>query len=120
MEDTICAISTAMGEGGIGIVRLSGEDAIPIGKKVFHPINNIPAEHRKLRYGWIKDGNETIDEVLYVEMYAPNTYTKEDMVEIYTHGGSMSTKRVLERLLKEKFVLLSRESSQKEPFKWSY
>ena len=101
MEQTICAISTAIGESGIGIVRISGKNALEIGQKIFLPVTDIKREHRKLQYGWIvnKEGQK-VDEVLFVEMFSPNTYTKEDMVEVYTHGGVISTKRVLECILK--------------------
>lgn len=108
MEQTICAISTAIGESGIGIVRISGKNALEIGQKIFLPVTDIKREHRKLQYGWIvnKEGQK-VDEVLFVEMFSPNTYTKEDMVEVYTHGGVISTKRVLECILKNKDIRLA-------------
>lgn len=108
MEQTICAISTAMGESGIGIVRISGKNALEIGQKIFLPATDIKREHRKLQYGWIinKEGQK-VDEVLFVEMFSPNTYTKEDMVEVYTHGGVISTKRVLECILKNEDIRLA-------------
>lgn len=104
MSDTIAAISTAVGEAGIGIVRLSGREAINIGKKVFrgNNQNNInKIENRKLIYGHIIDeSNEIIDEVLIAFMKGPYTYTKENMVEIYCHGGIIPVKKTLELLLK--------------------
>lgn len=103
MSDTIAAISTAVGEAGIGIVRLSGKDAINIASKVFIGINtkqlNI-AENRKLVYGHIIDGDEIIDEVLIAYMNEPFTYTRENMVEIYCHGGIIPVRKILELLLR--------------------
>lgn len=103
MSDTIAAISTAVGEAGIGIVRLSGKNAINIASKVFKGINtkqlNI-AENRKLVYGHIIDGAEIIDEVLIAYMNEPFTYTRENMVEIYCHGGIIPVRKILELLLR--------------------
>ncbi len=102
MADTISAISTAMGESGIGIVRLSGKEAIFIAKKIFvrNKNNSKEIENRKLTYGYIVDGDEKIDEVLIAFMKAPYTYTREDMVEIYCHGGIIPVRRILELTLK--------------------
>ncbi len=104
MSNTIAAISTAVGEAGIGIVRLSGSDAINIGNKIFKGINtrdmNI-AENRKLIYGHIIDeAEEIIDEVLIAYMKEPFTYTRENMVEIYCHGGIIPVRKILELLLR--------------------
>lgn len=104
MSDTIVAISTAIGEAGIGIVRLSGEDAINIGNKVFvgAKVNGLlDAENRKLTYGNIidKEKDMVIDEVLISYMKKPYTYTRENMVEIYCHGGIIPVKKILELLL---------------------
>ncbi|MCG8482057.1 MAG: tRNA uridine-5-carboxymethylaminomethyl(34) synthesis GTPase MnmE [Clostridia bacterium] len=104
MEDTIAGIATAPGEAGISIVRMSGENAIEILKKIFVPssISFSKMENRKLTYGYIidKENNETIDEVLSVFMEAPYTYTKEDVVEINCHGGMIPVRRILELILK--------------------
>lgn len=104
MVDTIAAISTAVGEAGIGIVRLSGKDAIDIGNKVFKGSRDnqlIEADNRKLIYGHIIDqDNKIVDEVLIAYMKAPYTYTRENMVEIYCHGGIISVRKTLELLLK--------------------
>jgi tRNA modification GTPase len=105
-DDTIAAISTPLGEGGIGIVRLSGRDAIPIAEKLFSSPKNkklSQAESHTLTYGFIHDpsANTTIDEVLVSIMKAPNTYTKEDVVEINCHGGLLPLRKTLERVLKE-------------------
>lgn len=103
MKETIAAISTATGEAGIGIVRMSGEDSVEIADKVFRHIgqkNLTEIKNRMMSYGHIIDENEkVIDEVLIVKMMAPNTYTRENMVEIYTHGGIISVRRVLNLLL---------------------
>lgn len=104
MLDTIAAISTAVGEAGIGIVRLSGKDAIDIGNKVFKGSKDnqlIDADNRRLVYGHIIDEEEQIiDEVLIAYMKAPYTYTRENMVEIYCHGGIIPVKKTLELLLR--------------------
>ena len=103
MKETIAAISTATGEAGIGIVRMSGEDSVKIADKVFRHIgqrNLTEIKNRMMSYGHIIDKNgKVIDEVLIVKMMAPNTYTRENMVEIYTHGGIISVRRVLNLLL---------------------
>ena len=103
MKETIAAISTATGEAGIGIVRMSGEDSVEIADKVFRHIgqkNLTEIKNRMMSYGHIIDENgKIIDEVLIVKMMAPNTYTRENMVEIYTHGGIISVRRVLNLLL---------------------
>jgi tRNA modification GTPase len=103
-EDTIAAISTPIGHGGIGIVRLSGSGALRIADRVF-----VSAKKKKLReigshrilYGHIVDAGsrEVIDEVLVSVMRAPDTYTKEDIVEINCHGGPVPLNRILELLL---------------------
>lgn len=104
MSNTITAISTAMGEGGIGIVRLSGKDAIDIGNKIFKSIDSRELkekDNRKLNYGHIVDEDDrVIDEVLVAMMKGPQTYTREDMVEIYCHGGIVPVKKILELTLK--------------------
>jgi tRNA modification GTPase len=103
-EATICAISTPIGEGGIGIVRISGRDAIPIADKIFFSKKNKKlsslASHT-IHYGEIRDNSsERIDEALVSIMKAPNTYTKEDVIEINCHGGALSLKRVMELVIK--------------------
>ena len=101
--DTIAAIATAMSNSGIGIVRLSGDEAVSIIDKIF-----VMANHKKLadmpthtiHYGYIKDGDEVIDEVMVLLMKGPRSYTREDTVEIDCHGGVYVVKRVLETVLK--------------------
>lgn len=99
---TIAAISTAVGEAGIGIVRISGKKSLEIGNKIFKGkvVEELNESHnRKLNYGHIVDNEKIIDEVLMVFMKGPSTYTKEDMVEIYCHGGIISVKNVLQLIL---------------------
>lgn len=92
-EDTIAAISTPLGQGGIGIVRLSGKDALPTVQKLF----NRCLSDRRLVYGHITDpsNGEVVDEVLVSYMAAPHTYTREDIVEINCHGGPLPLQRIL-------------------------
>ena len=107
IDDTIAAISTPVGEGGIGIVRISGPDAINIAKSIFKPAKNKDwsKENYKIIYGHIYNFNpinkeqEIIDEVLLSVMKAPNTYTREDVVEINCHGGSLPVRKILELVL---------------------
>ncbi|MBK5253146.1 MAG: tRNA uridine-5-carboxymethylaminomethyl(34) synthesis GTPase MnmE [Peptostreptococcaceae bacterium] len=102
MEDTIAAISTALGEGGIGIVRISGQESFDILNKIFVRENSKNEFiDRHMYYGNIvnPENMETIDEVLSVYMKAPNTYTCEDVVEINCHGSIISQKRILDLVL---------------------
>lgn len=102
MSDTIAAISTAVGESGIGIVRLSGKDSIKVASLVFKgaKIEDIKdVENRKLTYGHILDDGNVVDEVLIAFMKEPYTYTRENMVEIYCHGGIIPVRKTLELLL---------------------
>ena len=102
LDDVIAAISTPMGVGGIGIVRMTGTGCIEIADKIFIGKKKLTekATHT-LSYGKITDPDgEIIDEVLVSVMKAPHTYTKEDIVEINCHGGSLVTRRVLEAVLK--------------------
>ncbi|MDA8387496.1 MAG: tRNA uridine-5-carboxymethylaminomethyl(34) synthesis GTPase MnmE [Nitrospiraceae bacterium] len=103
--DTIAAISTPPGEGGIGIVRLSGPDAIGIASRVFVPARGKKGriKSRRMLYGLIADPQtgEEIDEVLLTVMPAPRTYTREEMAEINCHGGSVPLGRTLELVLRE-------------------
>ena len=99
MDDTICAISTALGVGAISIIRVSGKDAISIVSDLFDGKNLKEVESHTIHYGHIIKNNEIIDEVLVSVLKAPKTYTKEDIVEINTHGGIGTTKKVLECIL---------------------
>ena len=100
MNDTIAAISTALGVGAISIVRLSGEDAISIVNSVFKGKDLSKVNSHTINYGFIVDKEETIDEVLVSVMKAPHTYTTEDIVEINCHGGITTTNKILEVVLK--------------------
>ncbi|WP_058486395.1 tRNA uridine-5-carboxymethylaminomethyl(34) synthesis GTPase MnmE [Defluviitalea phaphyphila] len=105
IEDTIAAISTPMGTGGIGIVRISGKDAISIVNNIFQSKTKkdlLKVKSHTIHYGHIidKDKKSIIDEVLVMVMRAPNTYTKEDVIEINCHGGIISVRKVLEQVLK--------------------
>ena len=99
MNDTICAVSTALGVGAISIIRVSGIDAIKIVNKLFCGKNLEKCPTHTIHYGFIMDGKEKIDEVLVSVMRAPKTFTKEDIVEINCHGGIATTNKVLELLL---------------------
>ena len=99
MEDTICAIATASGVGAISIIRVSGNDAINIVNSIFNGKDLTKVASHTINYGFIVDKNEKIDEVLISVMKAPKTFTKEDVVEINTHGGYAVTNKVLEILL---------------------
>jgi len=101
--DTIAAIATAMSNSGIGIIRLSGEEAVSIVDKIFVMKNqkklaDMPTH--TIHYGHVKDGDEIIDEVMVLLMKGPKSYTREDTVEIDCHGGVYVVKRVLETVLK--------------------
>ena len=102
MENTIVAISTAMGNGGIGIVRMSGEKSFEILDKIFRPKNNDGfIKGYQIKYGNIIDpkNEEIVDEVLVSYFVAPKSYTTENMCEINTHGGMVVEKRILELCL---------------------
>ena len=102
--DTIAAIATAMSSSGIGIVRISGEQAFSIMKRIFSKKNNRPLDveitSHTVHYGYIYDGNELLDEVLVLVMKGPHSYTAEDTVEIDCHGGVLMMKKILETVLK--------------------
>ncbi|MCC8137961.1 MAG: tRNA uridine-5-carboxymethylaminomethyl(34) synthesis GTPase MnmE [Clostridiales bacterium] len=103
-EDTIAAISTAMGGSGIGIVRISGPEALTVGDRVFFSPGGkkrlIDQKSHTIHYGYIRDEGQTVDEVLVSLMLAPRSFTAEDTVEINCHGGVYATRRVLETVLK--------------------
>ncbi len=104
LDDTIAAVSTPMGEGGIGIVRLSGSQALAILQKVFRPASRGAStlESHRFYYGHVVDPESTdpVDEVLAVWMGAPRTYTRQDVVEIHCHGGIVPLRQTLELLLR--------------------
>ena len=99
--DTIAAISTPRGEGGIGIIRISGDKSFEILDKIFNTKNpNRDLGFYKFNYGFIHDNGKIIDEVMAVRMKAPKTYTCENVVEINCHGGHLISEKVLELVLK--------------------
>lgn len=99
-HDTICALATANGIGAIGIIRISGDDAIPVSAKIFDGKNLEKAQSHTVHYGFIKDGDEVIDEVMISVFKAPKTFTAEDSVEISFHGSPHIAKKILEVLIK--------------------
>lgn len=109
MEKTIAAISTAMSASGIGIVRISGEEAMDVIAKIYRSRNGKKdireVQSHTIHYGFIYDGEEVVDEVLVMIMRGPHTYTGEDTVEIDCHGGVYAMKRVLETVLKNGAVI---------------
>ena len=99
MNDTIAAISTALGVGAISIIRISGPESIEITNKIFKGKDLTTVPSHTINYGYIISNKEIIDEVLVSVMKAPKTFTKEDIVEINCHGGIATTNKVLELLL---------------------
>jgi tRNA modification GTPase len=102
--DTIAAVATAMSSSGIGIIRVSGSEAIAIVDRVYKSrkagkrLAEVPSH--TVHYGWIQDGDEVLDEVLVIVMKGPHSYTAEDTVEIDCHGGVMMMKKILETVIK--------------------
>ena len=95
--ETIAAISTPLGTGGVGVIRISGDKAFEIIKKIF---TNPNFEPRKFNHGWIVDDEKKIDEVIVLPFFAPNSYTGEDVIEIQCHGGINVVKNILNLVLK--------------------
>ena len=103
-DDTIAAIATPLGEGGLAVIRISGKDALAVADKCFQPTGNhsarpTQAASHTIHYGNILRGGQQVDEVLCAVMRAPRTFTREDTVEITCHGGILSTKTVLDTVL---------------------
>lgn len=102
--DTIAAIATAVSDSGIGIIRISGDNAIEIADRVYHSRKNhkrlINVQSHTIHYGYIYDGDQLIDEVMVAVMHAPHTYTKENTVEIDCHGGILVMNQILDVILK--------------------
>ena len=119
LNDTIAAISTAIGEAGIAIVRMSGDDSVNIIDEIFKSASGkkmAEAENRKFLYGHIVDGDKQIDEVLVVKMKGPHSYTAEDIVEIHCHGGVVSVKRILNLILSKGVRLAEKGEFTKRGF----
>lgn len=104
LTDTICAIATGMGNAGIGIIRISGSEAINIASKVFKPANDKKVVKTMKSYtaafGGVYDGDNMIDEGILLLMKGPHTYTCEDVCELQCHGGVHVLKEVLETVIK--------------------
>ena len=101
-SDTICAIATGMGQSAIGIIRISGEDAIEKADKIFRGKRKLSElQSFTASFGGIYDGDKKLDEVIALVMRGPHTYTTEDTVELDCHGGPLVMKRVLELLIRE-------------------
>ena len=102
--DTIAAIATAVSDSGIGIIRISGDDAIAIASRVYRSKDGRKrlddVRSHTIHYGYIYDGDELVDEVMAAVMRAPNTYTREDTVEIDCHGGILVLHRFLDVILR--------------------
>ena len=99
-SDAICAIATASGEGGIAIVRMSGDGAKQIFESIFRPAKAQEVKSHRMMYGNAIDGDGSLlDEVMAVYLAAPGTYTREDMFEIQCHGGGICARRILNRLI---------------------
>ena len=102
IDDTIAAIATAPGEGGIGIIRISGDRALSVAESIFKSVTGKLIEEyntRTLIYGTVVDGEKIIDEALVAYMKGPKSYTGEDVIEINCHGGFISVKKILELIL---------------------
>ena len=102
--ETIAAIATAMSNSGIGIVRISGDEALDVADRIFRPKKGSrkvsDMETHTIHYGYVTDGDEVIDEVMLLIMKAPRSYTCEDTIEIDCHGGVLVMKKILETVLK--------------------
>ena len=103
-DDTIAAIATPLGEGGLAVIRLSGPEALPVAERSFVPVGKhsrkpTEATTHTIHYGKVTRAGKTVDEVLCAVMRAPRTYTREDIVEITCHGGILSAKTVLDTVL---------------------
>lgn len=103
VRDTIAAISTPVGEGGIGIVRISGPQSLPVARSIFRAKSNGGLTSHRFSYGEVlsPDTGELVDEAMVVFMKGPNSYTREDVVEIQCHGGTLVVSRILGLVLSE-------------------
>src|SRR6266404_4322135 len=104
LDDTIAAIATPLGEGGLAVIRLSGPEALAVADKSFvpagkHSLRPSAAQTHTIHYGKIERAGRTVDEVLLSVMRAPRTFTREDVVEITCHGGILAAKQVLDTVL---------------------
>src|SRR5881394_2616243 len=104
LDDTIAAIATPMGEGGLAVIRVSGQNALALVNRCFVPagknaVRVTAAQSHTIHYGHIVHGGNHVDEVLVAVMHAPRTFTRENLVEITCHGGLLCTKMVLDTVL---------------------
>src|SRR5688572_5741464 len=104
LDDTIAAIATPVGEGGLAVIRISGPHTLAVADRSFLPVgknSRKPSEAttHTIHYGKVMRGGKQVDEVLLAVMHAPRTYTREDVVEITCHGGILSAKTVLDTVL---------------------
>src|SRR5438445_5532302 len=104
LDDTIAAIATPLGEGGLAVIRLSGPEALAVADKSFvpagkHSLKPSAAQTHTIHYGKIERAGRTVDEALLSVMRAPRTFTREDVVEITCHGGILAAKLVLDTVL---------------------
>ena len=111
--DTIAAPATPMGAGGVGVIRISGEKAFDIIRKIF---SNANFEPRRFQYGWISDGDIRIDSVIVLPFFAPNSYTGENVVEIQCHGGVQVVRNILNLVLKNGARLAEKGEFTKRAF----
>ena len=115
--DTICAIATPRGKGGISVIRVSGDDAFKITKKIFKSNKDIEkAEGYTILYGNIMDGENKVDEVLVSVFRAPKSFTGENVCEISCHGGVIVTEKILDLLLSEGCFLADKGEFTKRAF----
>lgn len=111
--DTIAAIATPIGEGGVGVIRISGDKSFEIIEKIYSKQN---LEAGKISHGWILDNDKKIDEVLVLPFRNPNSYTGEDVVEIHCHGGVNVVRNILEVVLKNGARIAERGEYTKRAF----
>ncbi len=119
IDDTIAAIATAPGEGGIGIIRISGNRSLDVAEQIFKSMSKKSIKEynaRTLIYGHIVDKDKIIDEVLVAYMKGPNSYTAEDVIEINCHGGFISVKKILELILSKDVRLADEGEFTKRAF----
>ena len=111
--ETIAAISTPLGTGGVGVIRISGDKSFKIAKKILDIKNLTPG---KICHGWVVDGNTKIDEVIILPFKNPNSYTGEDVIEIQCHGGVNVVKNILDLTLKNGARIAERGEFTKRAF----
>ena len=115
-NDTICGIATGLGKSAIGMIRVSGPEAIKVCSEIFRGKKQIDQmETFTAAFGKIADGNETLDEAIVLVMKAPHTYTTEDVVEINCHGGTLPLSRVMERTSRAPLIVTLTASPPADP-----